>query len=279
MKVGIAGLGLIGGSMAKAVKKKTEHTVLVLDNNENVINSALEENVADGVLNKDTVADCDVLIIALYPDSCLSFLEEYAPFIPKHCIVFDCAGTKTKVCNCGFKLSKKYGFCFIGAHPMAGIEKSGYEFSFADLFNGASFIIVPKEDESKNNLNFIEIFALSLGFGRITKTTAEIHDKTIAYTSQLAHVASSAYIKSPAAQLHAGFSAGSFKDLTRVAYLNESMWSQLFLENKEFLVEEINILLEHLTQYRDAIKNNDRETLFALLKDGKEKKVSSESEG
>ena len=130
-----------------------------------------------------------------------------------------------------------------------------------------------------NHDNFIEIFALSLGFGRITKTTAEIHDKTIAYTSQLAHVASSAYIKSPAAQLHAGFSAGSFKDLTRVAYLNESMWSQLFLENKEFLVEEIDILLEHLTQYRDAIKNNDRETLFALLKDGKEKKVSSESEG
>ncbi len=279
MTVGIAGLGLIGGSMAKAVKKKTQHGVLVLDNDNGVVCRALNDSVAAGVLTKENISECDVLIVALYPDSCVTFLEEFAPFIPKHCVVFDCAGTKTKVCECGFRLSGKYGFCFIGAHPMAGIEKSGYESSFADLFNGASFIIVPKENEDKNKLKFIENFALSLGFGRITPTTAAIHDKTIAYTSQLAHVASSAYIKSPAAQLHTGYSAGSFKDLTRVAYLNEDMWSQLFLENKEYLVEEIDILLKHLTQYRDAISAGDKETLYRLLKDGKEKKVASESEG
>ena len=279
MTVGITGLGLIGGSFAKAVKSKTEHRVLVLDRNENVVNKALNEKVADGVLNKETLNLCDLLIVALYPDATVSFLEEHAPFIPKSCIVFDCAGTKTRVCKHGFKLAKEYGFTFIGAHPMAGIEKSGYEYSFAGLFEGASFIVVPEENEDKNKLEFIDKFALSLGFGRITETTARIHDKTIAYTSQLAHVASSAYIKSPAALLHSGFSAGSFKDLTRVAYLNENMWSQLFLENKEFLVEEIDILLLHLTQYRDAIKSGDREVLAELLKDGKEKKILSESEG
>jgi prephenate dehydrogenase len=181
----------------------------------------------------------------------------------------DCCGTKSAVCRELFPLAEKTGFTFIGAHPMAGLEYSGFDNAQRKLFNNASIILVPPQNTSLELLQKIKQFWRNLGFSDFEITTPERHDRIIAYTSQLAHVVSSAYIKSPTAVEHTGFSAGSYKDMTRVARLNENMWTELFLENSENLGKELDIVINNLTQYRTAIKNKDATVLKELLKQGR----------
>lgn len=276
MKVGVVGLGLIGGSMAKAIKSHTEHTVLGYNRTKQVLYAALEDGTIDGILDDTNIGQCSYLIIALYPDQIVQFLEEKSPLISRTTIVFDCGGTKEKVCKAGFALAETYGYTFIGGHPMAGIEKSGYDFSTGEMFRGASMIFVPKENENPDIVEAASNFVYSLGFGMVKLTTYEEHDRVIAYTSQLAHVVSSAYIQSPTALRYVGFSAGSFRDMTRVAYLNEDMWSELFLENEPYLESELDRLIENLQAYKDALKNRDEGRLYHLLHTGKEMKVKSD---
>ncbi len=274
MDVGIIGLGLIGGSLAKSIKTNTEHRVYGYDLQDSVVKRAQLVEAIDGVLDDEKLAQCKIVLIALYPDQIEACLKEYADKFPVGSIVVDCGGIKRDICRLGQSLAANRGWTFCGGHPMAGIEKSGFAAARQSLFAKATMILVTHPDvKDLAWLTMLKRFFLSLGFGRIKIATPEEHDRIIAYTSQLAHVLSSAYVKSPSALVHTGFSAGSFKDMTRVATLVPDMWSQLFLQNREPLLRELNGLIERLTQYRDAIAQENREGLEMLLAEGRDVKA------
>ena len=268
MTVGICGLGLIGGSMAKAYKE-SGHRVLGYDLNESTLGYCALAGITDGVLDENSIPKCDLIFIALYPISAIKYLEEIAHLVSKNATVIDLCGTKAKICECGFALAKKYGFTFVGGHPMAGTQYSGIKHARASLFKNAPMVLVPPVYDDIAFLDGIKQLLAPAGFGKFSITTADEHDRMIAFTSQLAHVVSNAYVKTPTAQNHKGFSAGSYKDLTRVAWLNENMWTELFLENKESLLYELEYIIASLSEYKVAIENDDADTLRQLLKDGR----------
>ncbi len=273
MKIAVAGLGLIGGSFAKAFKENGI-TLYCLDRDEVTLARARLEGAMDELLTKDNIGQCDAVFVALYPKATENFLHEYAPFISKRATVIDCGGTKRGICEEGFKIAEKYGFCFIGGHPMAGTHFSGFKYARASLFSGASMILVPRKNETIETLENVKKLLVTAGFKSITVSTAEEHDRIIAYTSQLAHIVSNAYVKSPNAAVHKGFSAGSYRDLTRVAKLNPSMWAELFMENSDNITFEIENLIAELQKYNDAIKKGNREELLKLLEEGTKIKES-----
>lgn len=268
MKIAVAGLGLIGGSLAKAFGELPDIEVLGYDIDNATIMRAKLVDAIDGVMDEENIKECDYIFVALYPKATKEFLEKFAPYIRKNTVVVDCAGTKRSVCECGFKIAKENGFCFIGGHPMAGTQFSGFKYSRASLFDKASMILVPDKNEKLEILQEVKELLVKAGFKSVTITSAAEHDRIIAYTSQLAHVVSNAYVKSPNARVHKGFSAGSYRDLTRVARLNSSMWAELFLDNSENIAFEIDTIIEELSKYSKAIKENDRETLTKLLDEG-----------
>ena len=268
MKVGICGLGLIGGSMAKAYKLDG-HTVFGYDRDESTLGYAKLADIIDADLNDESIKECDLIFVALYPRATVEYLKSIAPLINSNTTVIDLCGTKQLVCETGFDLAKKFGFTFVGGHPMAGKQYSGIKYSSATLFKNAPMVIVPPIYDDISFFNKVKQLLLPAGFGKISITTAKEHDAMIAFTSQLAHVVSNAYVKSPTAKKHKGFSAGSYKDMTRVAWLNEDMWSELFLENQEPLLYEINTIIDSLCEYKEAIENNDRERLKSILRDGR----------
>jgi prephenate dehydrogenase len=272
MTTGIIGLGLIGGSIAKAIKENTDHKVLAFDKNQSVNLQAKLEGASDGVLLPDRLGECGIVIIALYPGATVDYIKTNAKLFKKGAVVVDCSGVKRSVCKAAEAVAKKHGFSFIGGHPMAGTQNSGFRHSRSTLIKNAPMLLTAGADESIKTLEKIKKFFLEIGFGSVIFTTPEEHDRLIAYTSQLAHVVSNAYVKSPAAYEHKGFSAGSYKDLTRVARLNEEMWTELFLENRDNLIGEIDFLINSLGEYKTAIENNNQEALKALLKDGRERK-------
>lgn len=278
MLIGVVGLGLIGGSLAKAIKYNTENTVLGYDIDLNVLLKAKLLGAVDGELTEEKIPECDMIITGLYPQSTKDFINANAAKFKKGAIVVDTCGIKGYVCEDMWKTAKENGFVFIGAHPMAGLHYSGFEHSQVTLFNNASMVLVPSKDVNINDLEKVKKLFLSIGFTDIQLTTPEKHDKLIAFTSQLAHVVSNAYVKSPTAKEHKGFSAGSYKDLTRVAKLNETMWTELFLENDEYLIKEIDGIIENLQQYSAALKARDEKALRQLLKDGRECKERIDGE-
>lgn len=271
MTVGIVGLGLIGGSMAKAYKE-AGHRVLAADIDASVTAFAQMAGAADGELTKDTLPSCELILLTVYPAAAVRYLEENAPYLSKTAVVIDCCGIKREVCRAGFRLAEQYGFLFVGGHPMAGTHFSGFRFSSATLFQGAPMVLVPPVLDDMQMIDRVRGLLKAPEFGSFSVTTAEKHDEMIAFTSQLAHVVSNAYIKSPAAGLHKGFSAGSYKDLTRVAWLNAPMWTELFLDNRDYLIKEIDGLTAELQKYRDALEAGDRDTLCRLLEEGKKRK-------
>ncbi|MBE6593250.1 MAG: prephenate dehydrogenase/arogenate dehydrogenase family protein [Ruminococcaceae bacterium] len=268
MTVGICGLGLIGGSMAKAYKE-SGHRVLGYDINDSTLGYCSLAGITDGVLDESTIGECELLFVALYPVASIKYLEDVARLINKNATVIDLCGTKAKICECGFALAKQYGFTFVGGHPMAGTQYSGIKYARASLFKNAPMVLVPPIYDDISFLDKIKQLLAPAGFGRFSVTTAQKHDEMIAFTSQLAHVVSNAYVKTPTAQNHKGFSAGSYKDMTRVAWLNENMWTELFLENREPLLYELDNIISSLSEYRDAIANEDADTLRGLLRDGR----------
>ena len=268
MTVGICGLGLIGGSMAKAYKE-AGHTVLAYDIDKATLGYASLSGMIDGDLDFNTIKNCELILVALYPMATIEYLKEIAPYISKETVVIDLCGTKLTICECGFALAKQYGFTFVGGHPMAGKQFSGIKYAKASLFRGAPMVLIPPIYDDIVFLDHIKQLLSPAGFGKLSITTAEKHDTMIAFTSQLAHIVSNAYIKSPTAQNHKGFSAGSYKDLTRVAWLNETMWTELFIENKEPLLFELDYIIKSLTEYKEAIEKDDAATLKELLRDGR----------
>ncbi len=276
MNVCIIGLGLIGGSLARALKESTKANVYAFDLDESVLSEAKAEGVIDGICDNDALSRADYLFLCLYPAASVEYLTKHASHLNKSATVCDTCGTKARVCASCEALADEYGFHFIGGHPMAGTQFSGFSHSRANLFRGASMILCPRPNEDKSVVLSLKDLMLSLGFGLIQYTTPNEHDRMIAYTSQLAHVVSNAYVKSPCALAHRGFSAGSFKDLTRVARLNPTMWTELFLENRENLAEEIDLIIRHLSEYRDALRAGDAETLWHILDEGSQLKKKSE---
>lgn len=270
--VGVVGLGLIGASMLKAYNESKDWTVYGYDKSTKVTKLALLSEDMDGELTTELLSQCDLVLIALYPKVAINYLKEHAQHFKKEAFVIDCCGTKQGICEVGFALAKEYGFTYVGGHPMAGKHYSGYKYADGSLYIGTSMIIVPPEDNNIRLLDKIKSLLKPAQFGRITVTTAAKHDEMIAFTSQLAHVVSNAYVKSPTATAHKGFSAGSYRDLTRVAWLAEDMWTELFLENKEPLLFELRHIIHSLQEYEQAIERDDADTLRQLLADGKHRK-------
>ena len=264
---------MIGASFARGFKKRCREVTVLADNRTRVtLDKALEEGTVDGVLDKDSIGSVDLLIVALYPEAAVRYLEEMAPLISADTIVTDVCGLKRYICKEGFRLADEYGFTFIGGHPMAGTQFSGYDNSKADMFVNASMILVPDPSKDGNSvLGKLETIKEMLGkleFGRFVITTPENHDRMIAMTSQMAHLVSSCYVKSPGAEEAEGFTGGSFQDLTRVAYLNAGMWTELFMENQDYLLAEIEAVQKELERYRAAIAASDSEELYKLLDEG-----------
>ncbi len=269
MNIGIVGMGLIGGSCAKAYKENGNANVYVYDTDTALSDFLIMNGIVDGALDDDTIKICDLVIMAIYPEGIVSYLKEKASLFSPGTLVIDMGGIKTDVCAAGFALADKHGFTFVGGHPMAGLQFSGYKYSRSNLFSGASMIIVPPVYDDPEILFKVKDMLAPLNFGTFTVTTADEHDKMISYTSQLAHIVSNAYVKSELAYKHRGFSAGSFRDLTRVAKLNPVMWTELFASNREHLLDRMNDLMTELEKYRVALENEDYEEMCALLDDGR----------
>ena len=269
MIVGIVGLGLISGSMAKAYAA-ANHTVLAWNRNKSILEFAMLDGVVDAELDEHNIRACDLILVGLPPEASIGWIRDHAPQFDKHTVVIDLCGTKQVVCAACFPLAEQYGFTFVGGHPMAGTQFAGYKNAFATMFVGAPMVLVPPAGHDMDLLDKCKALLAPAGFGKLSVTTAAEHDKMIAFTSQMCHAISSAYIKSPTARAHRGFSAGSYKDLTRVARLNADMWSELMLENRESMLFEMNTFLINLTAYRDAIEANDRDALRQLLQEGRE---------
>lgn len=271
MTVGVVGLGHIGGSFAKAYHE-AGHTVYACNRTVDTLKFAILSGAVDEELTEENIGDCDLVIVAIFPEAAEKFLKRMAVHISKKTIVIDACGTKRKICSMCFPIAEEYGFTYLGGHPMAGTHKSGFKNSRANLFHNAPMVIVPPSYDDIELLDKVKTMLEPAGFARISVTTAEKHDELIAFTSQMPHIISNAYIKSATAGAHKGFSAGSYKDLTRVAWLNPKLWAELFLENSDFILKELDFFIDSLTQYRDAIRNDDHDTLVKLLDDGRRRK-------
>lgn len=269
MNIGIVGLGLIGASLAKSIKKNTSHTVFGFDKDKSTLDFALLGNTVDFELNKENLKLCDYVFIAVYPQGTIDFVNENKSNFKSGATVIDCGGIKKQICEQCFSAANESDFSFLGGHPMAGTQFSGIKYAKDTMFHNACFVLTPKKGESIEKVSNARDLIIEIGFSRVTVMTPEDHDRRIAFTSQLAHIVSNAYVKSPVAKMRSGISAGSYKDLTRVAYLNENMWTELFMDNKENLCFEIDNLIAELKKYSDAMKANDSDTLKKLLKDGR----------
>ena len=271
MTVGILGLGLIGGSLARAYALEG-HRVLCCERNEPMLSFAMLAGAVEAPLTPDNLPECDLILLAIYPDGSASWLEANAPYIRKDALVLDCCGVKEEICRRCFPVAKKWGFTFMGGHPMAGNQFSGFKYSRADLFEGAPMVLVPDRYDDPELLEWAKKMLAPCHFGSFSVTTAADHDRMIAFTSQMPHIISNAFIKSPTALEHRGFSAGSYKDMTRVAWLNANMWAELFLENREHILSELDVLIDNLTKYRSAISQGAEDMLISLLEEGKRRK-------
>lgn len=271
MKVGILGLGLIGGSLARAYAK-SGHNVYAYDTDTSILEFAQLAGAVQGTLTQENLGACDLILLSIYSDGSATWLENNAQHIHKNTLVIDCCGIKENICSRCFPLAEKYGFTFIGGHPMAGSHRSGFKYSRSNLFQGAPMVLVPPRYDDPELLQRAQDALEPCHFGSFSVTTAKEHDIMIAFTSQMPHIVSNAYIKSPTACSHKGFSAGSYKDLTRVAWLNPQMWAELFLSNRENILYELDYYIESLQKYRSAIENADEDRLIALLDEGKKRK-------
>ena len=271
MTVGILGLGLIGGSMARAYAKSGE-TVYAAEKDDMVLSFAQIAGSVHGELNDSTIPECDLILLAIYPEGCINWLKTHAHMISRNTLVMDLCGIKREICRQCFPLAQQYGFLFVGGHPMAGSHFSGFKHSRSNLFQGAPMVLVPPRFDDMQLLDYIKTSLAPCRFGRFSVCTADDHDRMIAFTSQMPHVVSNAYIKSPTALNHKGFSAGSYKDLTRVAWLNAPMWAELLMENRDHILDELDFYIDSLQKYRNALAAEDLTELTALLEEGKRRK-------
>ena len=271
MNVGILGLGLIGGSMARAFALEG-HSVYACELDETMLSFAMLAGAVHGELTKENISTCNLILLAIYPGGSAAWLEDHAHLISSQTLVMDLCGTKRDICARCFPLAEQFGFTFVGGHPMAGSQFSGFKYSRANLFENQPMVLIPPRFDDMELLDQCKQALAPCHFGRFSVTTAEDHDRMIAFTSQMPHILSNAFIKSPTAQNHKGFSAGSYRDLTRVAWLNPRMWAELFLDNRDNTLFELDTYIENLTAYRNAIAEGNADELIRLLEEGKRRK-------
>lgn len=271
MTVGILGLGLIGGSLARAYAK-AGHRVLADVRRQEMLEFAQLAGAVHGRLDEAAIGQCDLILLAIYPDGCASWLEHNARYVRADALVIDCCGIKRDICARCFPLAEAHGFTFVGGHPMAGSHHSGFKYSRSNLFQGAPMVLVPPKFDDMQLLSRVKDALEPCRFGSFSVCTADEHDRLIAFTSQMPHVLSNAYIKSPTALGHKGFSAGSYKDLTRVAWLSAPMWAELCMENRDHMLFELNTYIESLRAYQKALEVRDTDALTALLDEGRRRK-------
>lgn len=272
MQIAIIGLGLIGGSLARTIKLHTEHTVYGCDIDPQTIQQAFLMGAIDAELTDSALRECDMVLVSLYPGAIIDWVTAHAVDFKPGCLVIDCGGVKQVICDALVPLSRAGHWHFLGGHPMAGREYSGFRYARDDLFDNASMILCTDGLDDPELLQSARDFFMDLGFRRVQFASPRTHDEMIAYTSQLAHIVSSAYVKCPLADKHRGFSAGSFADMTRVAKLNEGMWTELFFDNREALLPVVEDLVQRVTEYRDALRDEDRQAMLKLLREGRETK-------
>ncbi|NLD18496.1 MAG: prephenate dehydrogenase [Tissierellia bacterium] len=265
MKIGVLGLGLMGGSFAKAINEKTSHDVLGFDSDKNAMKNALLDGVIQEELNQKNIKDCELIVLAVNYNVAIDFVKENKENIKG--IVLDFCGVKRVVERELLPIAKEFKFPYLGGHPMAGRERGGYENSFSQLFKDSSMIFVENETSKGIGSNLESLFR-DIGFKNIVYTNSIDHDRIIAYTSQLAHIVSNSYVQSPTNDEEFGFSADSLKDLTRVATLDKDMWAELFFANKDNLCKEIRRISSHLERYADAIEREEEEKLKDMLHSG-----------
>ncbi|MBR1528384.1 MAG: prephenate dehydrogenase [Oscillospiraceae bacterium] len=271
MKILVAGLGLIGGSICKAIHAYTDHAVYGWNRTRAVAEKALAEHAIDGIAGDDC-SGFDMIITSLYPELTKKWVRNHVASMTQNTIVLDVSGVKTTLPKEMTELCSGYGVQYLSTHPMAGKERAGFDVSDENLFQGANFIMTPLPETPKAIIAQVQNFAHQIGFRKFVITTPEMHDRMIAYTSQLAHIVSSSYVQSPEIQFESGFSGGSFQDMTRIATMNEDMWAELFMENQESLSYELDILIQHLQEYQKALAAQDREAVYALIRDGRLRK-------
>ena len=264
MNIIISGLGIIGGSFAKALAKYTDHHIIGINRSEKPLQDALACGAIHEIGTRESIKAADMIILGTFPEAAVKFVRDNADIIPKSCIVTDTSGIKGQICPELVQLSKEYGFKFIGGHPMAGKETNGFASSDADLFQNASYIIVPCGADEKD-ISFISTLMKKIGFVIIKVATPEEHDRMIAYTSQLPHVIACAYVLNESCTNHKGFSAGSYRDVSRVARINVPLWTELFSENKNSLVSELDEFIENMTSIRNAVADGNNDAVSELL--------------
>lgn len=267
MNIAVIGLGIIGGSFCKALKKYTDHHIIGINRTPETAEKALSVGAIDEIGTPESLSKADLIILCMYPNAIIEYVEKYGSLIKKNAIVTDASGIKRFICPKMEALSKKYGFIFIGSHPMAGKEINGFDASDADLYCNASFIITPCSAEQEY-VDTLASLARKIGFTTIKLSTPEEHDRMIAFTSQLPHALACSYVLSPCCPKHNGFSAGSYRDVSRVANINSKLWSELFLENRAPLLMELDVLIDNITQIRNAIEAQDKASLTELLERG-----------
>lgn len=270
----VVGLGLIGGSMAKALKKYSDYSVYGWNRTAAVAETALEEGAVDGIATEEIISRCDLLIPALFPQATIEYLLRVIPIMKRGAMIVDLVGVKSSIIEAVEPVALEYGVRFTGGHPMAGLAKAGYNRAFADLYQGANMILVPTKATGTNDIAELTQLFRKIGFETVKVCDSDMHDKMIAHTSQLAHVVSVNYVKSPASVNYAGYTGGSYKDMTRIACLNEKVWKELFILNRAALLPEIDRLVSHISELREAIAEKDMEKVEYLLREGREAKES-----
>ena len=268
-KVAVIGLGIMGGSIAKALKKSNKYYVIGYNKPEEISDRALNDKAIDEIWDGISPLDTDITVLAVNPSVAFELFETLPALLKKGSILTDICGIKSKVVTVGEEVCKKADVRFVGGHPMAGREHSGYDYSTEDLFFNRSYILTETQNTDKEAINDLSQMALDIGCVGVTITSPAHHDKMIAYTSQIPHILAGAYMNSPTSATHNGYSAGSYHDVSRVASVDENLWTQLFLANKNDLLYEIDILIRNLEDYKDAIKSSDAARLSTIIKTGR----------
>ncbi len=259
----------MGGSIAKALKKTDKYYVIGYNRTEEITKRALSDGAIDEIWDGVSPIDADITILAVNPNVTVKLFETLPSLLKRGSILTDICGVKAEVVKMGEAVCKDKGIFFIGGHPMAGRERNGYDYSTEDLFFNRSYILTETANSDKETLNKLSQMALDMGCSDVTITSPEYHDKMIAYTSQIPHILAGAYMNSPTSATHKGYSAGSYHDVSRVASVDENLWSQLFLSNKDNLLYEIDILIRNLQDYKEAVARNDQSRLSGIIKTGR----------
>ncbi len=279
-KVSIIGLGMMGGAFAHGLKKLNPESISAYDLN----NEILEQALSDGVITfgtndkntlKEILKESDLVLICLYPLATIEFLKENFKNFKEGSIVSDISGIKLPIFQVLKDLNRDDIF-YISGHPMAGSEKEGYGGATDKIFQNRNYILVPFKNTNQEKLQDFKELLKNLGFTNIVETTPKNHDSKIAYTSQLCHIIASALVDSVDDMTITDYEGGSYADLTRIAMINAPMWTEIFIENKDLLLEQIENFELSLDKIKNQIKDKRSDDLSNVLKDVRKKRVVME---